>query len=98
MFQGAAQRGGVFFTVPLYDIEKTVKIASIVNKEIVFEGKPEYHESRIGGSKSAPVFYRHSLYDICDRVKSAGFSKVTLREVNILRKQGQSELVVYAIK
>lgn len=91
--------GGAFiFSIPLYDIEKTIRIASIINNYIVFKGSPEYHDSRLGGAKSAPVFYRHSVHDICERVKSVGFSKVTLREVYIVNKQGKSQLVVYAIK
>ena len=90
--------GAYIVSVPLYDIEKTIKVASITNNKIVFEGTPEYHDSRLGGSKSAPVFNKYSLHDICDRVKSVGFSDVTLREVNIVRIQGKPQLVVYAMK
>jgi len=97
-FRVLSNGGAYIFTVPLYDIKKTIKIASIINNEIVFEGTPEYHDSRLGGAKSAPVFYHYSVHDICDRVKSVGFSKVTLCEVDIVSIQGKSQLVVYALK
>lgn len=92
-------KGGVFlFSVPLYNTEKTIKIASIIEGEIKFKGEPEYHDSRLGGVNSAPVFYRHSKNDICERVKSVGFLEVGLREVYIVKNQKEPQLVVYAIK
>ncbi|MBC7383313.1 MAG: class I SAM-dependent methyltransferase [Bacteroidia bacterium] len=93
------RKGGAYiFAVPLYDIEKTVQIASVINDEVVFSGEPEYHDSRLGGAKSAPVFYRHSLNDICDRVKLAGFINVTLKEIMLVPSQGTPQMVVYAVK
>ena len=93
------RNGGAFiFTVPLYEIDRTIKIASLINNEIVFEGKPEYHDSRLGGALSSPVFYYYSVHDICNRVESVGFSSVTLREINIVETQGKSQFVVYALK
>jgi SAM-dependent methyltransferase len=97
-FRVLANRGALIFSIPLYNIEKTTKIASIINNEIVFTETPEYHDSRLGGAKSAPVFYHHSIHDICDRVKSVGFSKVILKEVSIVKTQGKPQLVIYAIK
>lgn len=97
-FRVLSKNGAFIFTVPLYTIKKTKKIASILNNEIVFEGLPEYHDSRLGGANSAPVFYHHSTHDICNRVKSAGFSKVILKEVIIVKIQGDPQLVIYAVK
>lgn len=91
--------GALIFSVPLYNTEKTTKIASVIKGKIVFDGgEPEYHDSRLDGAKSAPVFYRHSINDICERVKSVGFSEVVLREVYIVKKQKSPQLVVYALK
>jgi SAM-dependent methyltransferase len=90
--------GALVFTVPWYDTKETTRKASIVNGEVVFDGEPEYHDSRIDGANSSPVFHHHSKNDICDRVKSVGFSKVFLREVRISKYQGSSQLVLYAIK
>ena len=90
--------GALIFTVPLYQTEKTIQKASTVNGEVVFDGEPEYHDSRIGGAKSAPVFYRYSTNDICERVKSVGFQSVEFREIYIAKKQKEPQLVVYAKK
>jgi SAM-dependent methyltransferase len=97
-FRVLRNNGAFIFAVPLYDIEKTRRIASIINGEIVFDGTPEYHDSRLGGALSAPVFYYYSVHDICQRVKSVGFSKVTLSKVDIIKIQGKPQLVVYAVK
>ena len=91
-------KGALIFTVPLYDIEKTKRMASIINGEIVFNGIPEYHDSRLGGPLSAPVFHYYSINDICQRVKSVGFSKVILSEIEIVRIQDKPQIVVYAVK
>ncbi len=57
--------GALIFSVPLYETEKTKEIAFLKNGQIVFDGIPEYHDSRMGGPFSAPVFRYYSLLDIC---------------------------------
>ncbi len=90
--------GAMIFSVPLYDTPSTLHTAELRNGEVVFFGEAEYHDSRIGGAKSAPVFWRHSLRDICSRVMQAGFRNAELKEVSIAPSQGHPVLVVYAIK
>lgn len=90
--------GALIFTVPLYDTAQTTKKASLINNEIVFVGEPEYHDSRLGGAKSSPVFHRHSVNDICERVKSVGFSSVELKDVWVVSSQGKPQKVIYAVK
>lgn len=90
--------GAMFFSVPLYDTPSTLHTAEVQNGKIAFFGEPEYHDSRMGGAKSAPVFWRHSLRDICGRVMQAGFRKAELKEVSLAPSQRQPALVVYATK
>ncbi|MEJ2767539.1 class I SAM-dependent methyltransferase [Mycetohabitans sp. B46] len=90
--------GALIFSVPLYDIENTRQIAYLNGEDIVFIGEPEYHDSRIGGAKSAPAFWHHSINDIAKRVASVGFSKVKLVDVTIASSQREPEKVIYAVK
>ena len=90
--------GAMIFSVPLYDTASTVHTAELKDGKVVFFGEPEFHESRIGGAKSAPVFWRHSVRDICNRVMQAGFGKAEMKEVSIAPSQGHPAPVVYAIK
>ena len=91
-------RGAMIVSFPLYDIPSTLQNARLADGELVFMGQPEYHDSRLGGPKSAPVFWRHSINDICDRVRAAGFHKAELKDVRLTRVQRDPALVVYAIK
>jgi len=90
--------GAMIFSVPLYDASSTLHTAELRNGKVIFFGEPEFHDSRIGGAKSAPVFWRHSRHDICSRVMQAGFSKAELQEITIAPSQRCPALVVYAIK
>ena len=72
--------GALIFSVPMYDTPSTLQTAELKDGKVVFFGEPEYHDSRIGGAKSAPVFWRHSQHDICSRVSQAGFSKTELKD------------------
>jgi len=90
--------GAMIFSVPLYDTPNTVKMAELTADGIKFLQEPEYHDSRLGGPKSALTFWRHSFRDICERVKEAGFSRVELVDVIIAPSQGLPTKVVYAIK
>jgi len=90
--------GAMIFSVPLYDASSTLHTAELRNGKVVFFGEPEFHDSRIGGAKSAPVFWRHSRHDICSRVMQAGFTKAELQEITIAPSQRCPAAVVYAIK
>lgn len=91
-------KGVLIFSVPLYDTTNTIMMAEIRNGEVIFNQQPEYHDSRLGGPRSALTFWRHSANDICERVKSGGFSNVKLVDVTITQSQGLPTKVVYAIK
>lgn len=90
--------GALIFGVPLHEIEQTKRVARIENRKIVFIGAPEYHDSRIGGAKSSPVFWHFSACDIARRVKDCGFSSARVIDVKILRRQEVPCRVVYAVK
>jgi SAM-dependent methyltransferase len=90
--------GAVIFSVPLYDTPTTVQTAVLEDGKVIFYGEPEYHDSRVGGARSAPVFRRYSFHDICSRVLHAGFSTAELKEVIIAPSQGAPAMVVYAVK
>jgi SAM-dependent methyltransferase len=91
--------GSLIFTVPLYDTPKTERIARLSSGgTIEWLGEPEYHDSRLGGPQSAPVFWRHSINDIAMRVAKAGFTSVKIIPIRILRNENVAQPVVYAIK
>ena len=93
------KKGGVLiFSVPLYTTAHTEKVAYLDNDQVRFLGRSEYHDSRIGGAKSAPVFWRFSINDITQRVKACGFSSADIIDVTLSKKQGIPSKVVYAIK
>ena len=48
-FRVLKKGGALIFSVPLYMTEHTEKIAYLDNDQIRFLGRPEYHDSRIGG-------------------------------------------------
>ncbi|WP_338910788.1 class I SAM-dependent methyltransferase [Mycetohabitans rhizoxinica] len=97
-FRVLRKGGALIFSVPLYDIKNTEQIAYLTDKNIVFVGEPEYHDSRLSGAKSAPTFWHHSFNDISKRVASAGFSKVQLVDVTIAKSQRTPEKVICAVK
>ena len=68
--------GGTFvFTVPLFDNEKTEHICSVDGADtLVWHGKPEFHDSRVSGPNSVPVFWRHSRKQIIKDLRDIGFS------------------------
>jgi SAM-dependent methyltransferase len=91
--------GGLIFTVPLYDTPKTERIARLsLAGTIEWLGEPEYHDSRLGGPQSAPVFWRHSINDVAMRVARAGFTSVEVVPVSVLKNDNFAQPVVYAIK
>jgi SAM-dependent methyltransferase len=92
------QNGALIFTVPLYDAPTTVRLAQLTDAGIDWLATPEYHDSRLGGPQSAPVFWRHSLTDIAERVSRAGFRAVTVVPVSVLKRAQIMQPVVYAVK
>jgi SAM-dependent methyltransferase len=93
------RRGGaLIFTVPLHDIPKTKQLAKLTNSGVVHLQAPEYHSSRKGGAYSELTFWHHSMHDIADRVKQAGFDSVSVAEVLIAPCQRRMAKVVYAIR
>lgn len=89
--------GALLFTVPLYDIPATEKLAEIRAGELVCFTKPEYHDSRATGPESVLTFWHHSLNDIVERVSSVGFN-VTVEDVFIAPYPTPAEKVVHAFK
>jgi SAM-dependent methyltransferase len=90
--------GMLIFTVPLYDTPESIKLASLNGKEIVWHGTPEYHDSRLGGPFTAPTFWRHSLRDMCGRVRQVGFRSVELVDVTLSKSHGEPSKVIKAVK
>lgn len=89
--------GALLFTVPLYGIAATEKLAEIRDGELIYFTKPEYHDSRAAGPESILTFWHHSLHDIAERVSSVGFD-VTVEDVFIAPHQITAAKVVQAFK
>ena len=64
------------------------------DKEIIFIGEPEFHNSRIEGPNSAPTFWHHSINDIAERVSSAGFVARLSRVRLCSAQEGEAIVVV----
>lgn len=90
--------GGYFiFSVPLY-LGITHQIATIDDLgDVVFFGQEEFHDSRLGGPNSAPVFWRHGIDDIEEILSSAGFI-CSLEKVMITKAQREPMIVLAAQK
>ena len=84
-------KGALFFSVPLYSRNNTLKYAEIVQDKLCFLGDPEFHDSRMGGPASAPVFWHFSINDITNLVSSFGFS-VQIKEIS-----PNSSVIAYVI-
>ena len=98
-FRVLRKGGALIFTVPLYDTPASEQIASLAEDgSIEWIGEPEYHDSRLAGPRSAPVFWRHSIRDVTDRVLQAGFLRVTIEQVSVCKKQPEAQPVLYAVK
>lgn len=89
--------GALLFTVPLYGIPATQRLAEIEDGRIVHHAEPEYHDSRASGPNTVPTFWHHSIHDIAARVASVGF-EVRLEPVCITPSTGAVTMVVYATK
>ena len=89
--------GALIFSVPLYDLPNTEKLAEIIDGKVVFYSPPEYHDSRIAGPKSALTFWRHSKNDICEALMEVGFDAEVVY-VNFPGLTISPAPVVYAVK
>ena len=89
--------GALLFTVPLYDIPVTEKLAEIRDGKLAYFTKPEYHDSRTAGPESILTFWHHSVNDISERVSSVGFD-VTVEDVCIATYPITATKVVRAVK
>lgn len=67
--------GGWFvFTVPLFDAALTICLCRIAaDGALQWLGVPEYHDSRVTGLASVPVFWHHSRVQIVRDLQDAGF-------------------------
>ena len=76
--------------------ETLVRLKAYLNNEgINYIGKPEFHDSRIGGPGSAPVFWHISINDIEKKLSEFGFQT----EVIHIGPNNQSfSQVIYARK
>jgi SAM-dependent methyltransferase len=91
--------GALIFAVPLRDLPATQPKAFFDSSGALrIIGEPEYHDSRLGGRGSALCFWHHSIRDIAERVRNAGFDRVQLVDVVVARVQRAPERVVYAVK
>jgi SAM-dependent methyltransferase len=90
--------GAMILSVPMFDIPATVRTATLEDSKVVFIGEPEYHDSRLEGAFSVPVFWHHAIADLADRVKSVGFASSELMDVTIARNQMLPAKVLYAVK
>lgn len=91
--------GALIMSVPLYDIPATRRLSQYrPDGTLEWLGTPEFHDSRRGGPMSAPVVWYHSRHDIVQRVKAAGFGRVSLVNVRLSPIQREACAVVYAVK
>ena len=69
--------GGKFvFTVPLFETVKTEQMCSVGdNGSLIWHSEPEFHDSRVSGVNTVPVFWRHSKNQICNDLLKVGFKK-----------------------
>jgi SAM-dependent methyltransferase len=91
--------GALIFSVPLYDAPRTEQVARLNGiGQLEWLGQPEYHDSRLAGPGSAPVFWRHAIGDIAARVAGVGFARAELVSVRIVQGQRVPQPIVYAVK
>jgi SAM-dependent methyltransferase len=69
--------GSLVFTVPLSETPLTVERATLVDGEIRYRLPAAYHGDRLRGEGKVLVFRDYGL-DVCDRIRSAGFSEAVI--------------------
>ena len=90
--------GAMILSLPLFDAATTQRIATLENSKVVFIGEAEYHDSRLEGACSVPVFWHHAVGDIAARVQSVGFRSAELLDVTIAPTQKIAAKIIYAVK
>jgi SAM-dependent methyltransferase len=71
--------GYFIFTVPLFDERSTISICEIRKNGVLnWLGREEYHDSRVTGVGSVPVFWHHSRYQVISDLKSVGFAQAQI--------------------
>lgn len=91
--------GALIFSVPLYHHPRTEQVARLTSAGgIEWLGQPEYHDSRLAGPQTVPVFWRHSINDVTARVARGGFAHVEVVQVKILPRQRAPQPIIYAVK
>ncbi len=90
-----SKNGALIFSVPFFDIERTLNKAYFDDGEIKYIGDPEFHDSRIGGPFSAPVFWHISIKDIKERLSEIGFKSEL---IHIGPNNKSFSQVIYALK
>jgi SAM-dependent methyltransferase len=90
--------GAMIMSLPLFEAPATQRIATLENSKVVFVGEPEYHDSRLEGAHSIPVFWHHAVCDIAARVQSVGFRSAELVDVIIAPNQKTPAKIIYAVK
>jgi hypothetical protein len=94
-----AQAGGILsFTVPLYEADRTVQIATLKDGTIHWPLTPEFHSSRSTGPNSVPMFWRFSMKDISKQVALSGFREASLVCVIFVPQQLVLRIVTHAVK
>lgn len=89
-------KGALLFSVPLYNSKATEKKAYLDAGKLVFCGRPEFHDSRLAGPGSSPVFWRFSVKDIVRLIDPALFES---RILNVRLGAGLPESpIVYCVK
>ena len=75
------KKGGIFcFTVPLYSKPETEKLCEIDSSgNLKWHGIPEFHDSRLTGPRTVPVFWKHSEIQIIEDLKNIGFLNAEIK-------------------
>lgn len=74
-------KGWLIFTVPLYNTELTQEICRLsTHGKLQWIGAEEYHDSRVSGVGTVPVFWHHSKLQILTDLTRIGFSEARLEE------------------
>lgn len=76
------REGGWFvLTVPLFDEAHTLCECRLrADGSLDWQAEPEYHDSRVSGVDSVPVFWRHSRHQIVSDLLADGFAQAEVTE------------------
>lgn len=81
LYRVLAPGGSFVFTVPLFEEAETKQIARLSEDgEIDWIAKSEYHDSRVTGPATVPVFWHHSRIQILRDLLDSGFQSAEIIE------------------